>query len=462
MASSRKTKPGKSPPNLPEALTQWWHRQWPEDAENRPTSVLIAYSGGVDSTALLHAMARAKKITPTIGVPIRAVHFNHQLQPLADTWQAHCELTAQALGVPLTVIPLSLKDASEHTARQARYAALKALLRPDELLLTAHHRDDQAETVLQQLLRGSGLTGLGGIRPLQAFASGWLARPLLRWSKQQLYDWLLAEEIPWVSDPSNRDTRYRRNFLRHRVLPTLMEHWPQAPKALSRAAEHAQAAESLLQHFYRRHGPATGAPLPLSSFSELPETAHGTWLGLWLADHGQKRPDSARVQEFLIQCQRAAADHNPQLDLGNGRIIRWRDALYLVENKSNDTAEDFSHWTKCWDGTGSLRLPAALGSLELTELTGSSENRPLRLQVGFYRGGESIRLPQHRHSKRLKNLFQEHAVPPWERRRLPLIFATDAKGKADTLLAVGDRWLAEGAPFRGVLWHRQSTRSATA
>jgi len=452
MASSRKAEHGKALLNLPEALGRWWHRQWPDDSADCPRSVLVAYSGGADSTALLHAVVRSRKTATPINVPIRAVHFNHHLQEDANSWQNHCEHTCRTLGIPLTVVPLELPDDTENTARSARYDALKTLLRPDEVLMTAHHRDDQAETVLQHLLRGCGLTGLGGIRPVQSFAQGWLTRPLLNWPKQQLLDWLLAEGIPWVQDPSNRDPRYRRNFLRHRIMPAVQENWPQADKALSRVAEHTQGALDLLRHFYRHHGPARGQPLPLSFFNQLPPTAHGTWLALWLADNRLNLPDSTRIREFLAQCLNAGTDRAPQLDIGSQRIVRWRDALHLTEN----SAENLGEWTKNWDGLCPLKLPGSLGSLELTGLCGKDSRR---FQVGFYRGGESIHLPGHAHRKRLKKLFQEQAIAPWQRRQLPLIFEAGSDTARKNLLAIGDRWLAEQAPFRRVLWHRPGNNS---
>ncbi len=449
MASSGTIDSSHSGVDLPSELARWWQKIQSKTHQPPVTGLLVAFSGGADSSALLYGLHHTKDI----GVPIRAIHVNHGLHPHADIWQAHCQNVCRNLNIPLTCVEVQPDNGSENAARQARYQALTGNMATGDTLLTAHHRDDQAETVLLQLLRGSGLVGGGGIPPWRRYGAGWLARPLLNFSQAELRLWLQRHTPGWIDDPGNATLRYRRNYLRHEILPRLDKRWPGSSQSLARSADHARSAWRLLQYFFQQTAPPPGQPLPLSSFHPLPPDTHSTWLSLWLASNGLPCPDTQRTEEFLRQCLQAKPDKNPQLTLGNTLIIRWNKSLYLTEKK-----EIPSNWEAIWDGQKPLSLPAGLGQLITIGLTMPTNQH---LRVCFYSGGERIRLERHRHHKKLKKLFQQHSIPPWQRRRLPLVFHHVKQGRQHTgkLVAVGDWLLAENAPFDKIHWRTKARRT---
>jgi tRNA(Ile)-lysidine synthase len=200
----------------------------------RGVSLCVAFSGGADSTALLAALAQRRR---RCGFGLRAIHVNHQLHRDAARWAGQALVTAARLQVPASVLTVDVAVAGrslEAAAREARYAALAAALAPGEHLLTAHHEEDQLETVLLQLLRGAGVAGLAAMPPRAAFAGGWLLRPLLGQSRAGLRAWLSRQELPWIEDPANADLRFDRNYLRAEILPRLQARWPAAARTVAR------------------------------------------------------------------------------------------------------------------------------------------------------------------------------------------------------------------------------------
>ena len=197
----------------------------------------LALSGGLDSCVLLHLLVQLR---PQLPFELRAIHVHHGLQHQADSWQNFCEELCNGYDIPLKSVHLTLNvdsgESLEAVAREARYQAMADQMREGELLLTAQHRDDQAETLLLQLLRGSGPAGLAAMPPLARFDPGWLARPLLDCSRQSLEEYARRHDLTWQEDPSNQDQRFDRNFIRHQVMPLLRSRWPAAATTLSRAA----------------------------------------------------------------------------------------------------------------------------------------------------------------------------------------------------------------------------------
>lgn len=224
------------PAKLLQALAPWrsapaWH---------------IAFSGGLDSTVLLHLLANLAN-TDTLP-PLGAVHVHHGLQTAADAWPAHCQSICDNLGVPLRVMRVQVQPGAslERAARDARYQAFIEVTGAGQVLLTGQHRDDQAETLLFRLLRGAGVRGLSAMPAQRPLAAGYLVRPLLEVSRAELEAYAEEYQLEWIEDPSNADSRFSRNYLRHRVLPTLTERWPQAVSSLARTAEHLSEAQGLL------------------------------------------------------------------------------------------------------------------------------------------------------------------------------------------------------------------------
>jgi tRNA(Ile)-lysidine synthase len=398
------------------------------------TPLCVAFSGGVDSTALLAALADGARL------PLRALHVNHGLHPGADSWSAHCQTFARRLRVPLKIIAIDVprtRGASlEAQARDARYAALACELHAGEILLTAQHADDQLETVLLQLLRGAGLAGLAAMPPLAPFGAGWLARPLLERSRAELAAWAARHKLDWIEDATNADERLDRNYLRRQVLPRMRSRWPACARALGRSARHAAQAQRLLEELGRAdvNKAADGAALSVTALRALSRERRVNALRVWIGAAGWPLPDARRMNELAGPLIDARADAKPAVAWG--ALVARRHADRLAAHPAPAALPD-GELTWAWRKRRKLALPLELGTLALeADVRGPIDLAllPEALTVRWRRGGERLRPRGGGPSRALKSLLQEARVPPAERARLPLIFA------GAQLIAVADRW----------------------
>lgn len=403
-------------------------------APDAPTAVLVAFSGGMDSTVLLHLLADDAAMR-TRG--LRALHVHHGLQADADDWAAHCLRVCAGLDIDCEVAQVAVDRDSglgpEASARQARRAAFARRLRPGETLALAQHRDDQAETFLLRALRASGTDGLAAMRPWRAFAAGWMWRPLLDTPRVALMDYAQAQSLRWIEDPSNRETALDRNFLRHQVLPLLRERWPTADAAFARAAELAADSSALLtghdaQLLATMRGDS-GASLSVPALQGLSAAQRARVLRRWVANLGWPPLPAegvARIEADLL-CAAIGRDRMPRFAWHGADIRRWRDGLHAIEPGRELPAT----WSCLWDG----RTPQALPNGDRLQLIGAS-GFDVPLRVHARRGGERI-LPAggDGHHRTLKHLLQEQGIPPWDRARMPLLSDTGN----DVLLAAADR-----------------------
>lgn len=412
-----------------------------------PGPVLAGFSGGLDSTVLLHLLA-GQDATRARG--LRAIHVQHGLHPDAGAWAIHCRQFCQTLGVELLVVavdvPRSLGLGLEAAARQARYEAFSTHLRHGETLALAHHQDDQAETVMLRLLRASGSDGLAAMREWRAFASGWLWRPLLERPRAELLAYAGRHGLNWIEDPSNAEHGPDRNFLRHRVLPDLRQRWPGAQAALARsAALLAEDAELLGAEARKRlelaRGPA-GDILMVDGLLEMERPWRFRALREWIGSLRLPALPGDALPVIDSQLLDAAVDATAEYRWAGTVIRRWRNWLH-VEPWREALPEG---WTSPWDGATALVLPTGDSLSFEREPEASAAVAGTRtavvpplgpMQASARQGGERIRLPGREHSHSLKHCLQEAAVPPWERRRLPLLYAADGE-----LLAAGDRILS--------------------
>ncbi len=413
--------------------------------------VLLAFSGGLDSTVLLHALSQDPAIRTT---GLRAIHVHHGLQAPADDWAAHCTRFCESIGVPLTTIKVSVERDSgeglEAAARKARYAAFENALREHEILITAHHRDDQAETFLLRALRGSGPDGLAAMRPWRKFAAGRHWRPLLETPRGDLLAYAQLHGLSWLDDPSNEDTRHDRNFLRQRILPLLRERWPQADAAFARSAVlNADAVELLDQEdalalaMTRSVDPQA---LSASALLELAAPRRARVLRRWIDALGFPPLPGEGIAQIESALLPARADARARFVWRDAVIERWRDLLHVQHLREPLPAG----WSTEWDGSGPLPLPGG----DRLELQGANAF-PSPCRVSARQGGERILLPDRAHSHALKNVLQELGVPPWERAVLPLVHnhAGELAAIADfAYSAAFDAWLRQqGARLR---WRR--------
>ena len=406
----------------------------------------VAYSGGLDSTVLLHALARA--IADRAHYTMRVAHVDHQLHPDSARWREECGRVAQSLRiefVPLVVsVTASPELGVEAAAREARYAALREILKPNEVLLTAHHADDQLETMLMALMRGAGLRGLSGVPSVQIFGGGWLARPLLEFGRAELEEWARTERLQWLEDPSNENTSFDRNFLRKRVLPTLRERWPAAAHSATRSTAHLREAGRLLDVLAAAdlEAVAIGDCLGMARLANLAPARRRNVLRHWIRQHGVRVPSTRKLATIERDLLIAREDRLPCVEWDGVEVRRHRGLLYCMRQRPPFESAD----TLTWNVSQVLELPAQLGRLRVQRdpLGGLALARlPAALQVHFRHGGEELQPAGDPHHRKLKKLLQDAHVLPWWRDRVPLIYA------AERLVAVGDLWIAEEFAARG-------------
>jgi len=367
-------------------------------ADLRGKTLAVALSGGVDSVVLLHLLAR---MAPRQGYALRAIHVDHGLSANSRRWAGFCRRLCRDLGVPLEVRRVKVGksrgiglEAAARAARRAAFARVRA-----EALALAHHLDDQAETVLMNLLRGAGLRGASGM-PVRGELGGKLVvRPLLAVPRTAIVRYARAHSLTWVEDEMNEDPSLTRGYLRQRVLPLLEQRYPRWREALARAARHFAEADALL----RRGAPTPPALLLREHFTE----------------HGLRPPSERRLADMLRQLSGRGARIAIRHD---GAVLRaYRGKLTLERPAPPGKFRPVK-----WSGERRLRLPALAGELRLRAMRGAGIDR-VRLEAGEVRvrqrqGGERLQPDPARPRRTLKNLFQEAGVPPWWRERLPLLY----------------------------------------
>jgi tRNA(Ile)-lysidine synthase len=425
--------------------------RWPAPAAG--ARVTVAFSGGVDSTVLLAALARV-----ALRAPLRAVHVDHGLNPESAAWARHCAAVAADLGVPFASVKVSVARDSglglEGAAREARYAALEGLMGAGELLLTAHHGDDQLETLLLRLMRGTGVRGLRGVLEHVPFGAGRLARPLLGVTRAQIAARARHWGLKWLEDPANDDPHHDRSFLRRDVVPALVARWPAAARGAQRLAEQMTDAEAILDTVAERDAEPIADPsrVPRAVLAPLPPARQRNLLRHLLRRVALAIPSAQKAEE--LRCALLDARPGAQTRIlwsgGEGRV--FREHLYFMRALPPASPADYrARLDKVtgWSGPeGKLRFGPAATAAGLPESWLDAG-----LEVRFRAGGEAFRPLDRPHSHPLKRWFHDAAVVPWMRSRIPLLY------RGDTLVAVADLWLshavtaaASGEPRWTVSW----------
>lgn len=409
-------------------------RLWPAPAA--PPRFLVAFSGGVDSTVLLAAFARLG-----LGTRLRAAHVDHGLNPESAAWAARCASAAADLRVPFHSVRVTVDGIAEQgleaAARDARYRALGALLAPGEVLLTAHHADDQLETLLLRFMRGSGVRGLRGIISFGPFCAGFLGRPLLGFTRAELRAQALEWNLTWIEDPANREPRHDRNFLRLGVLPHLTARWPAAVQHAGRLAEQMADAESILDSVAALDAAGLDDPtrVPRATLAPLEPARQRNLLRHLLRRAGLGTLSAAKIEELRHALLEARVDAQPLVRWpgGEGRVFRGQ--LHLLASLPAASPRDYAARLPArgvWTGPeGELAFERASAEPGLPE---SWLDEGLTLK--FRAGGEEFLPFGRRHRQPLKRWLQEAAIVPWMRSRIPLLY------RGAQLVAVGDLWLA--------------------
>jgi tRNA(Ile)-lysidine synthase len=426
----------------------------------------VAFSGGADSLALLHALcALRESLAPA---RVDAIHVHHGLHPQADAWAMECARLCAQFGISLDVVRVNAHaergESPEAAARRARYAALAARVAAGELLCLAHHRRDQAETLLLQLMRGAGPAGLAAMPALARFGDGWLGRPLLDTTDQALRDYLLRAGVAWIEDPGNADLRFDRNYVRHEILPRLQARWPGVERTLARAARHQADSAALCQTMAAADLETARGALPrtlvATALEALPAERARNLLRGWLAECGLPAAGAVHVQQILDTLLSARADATPVVAWPGAEVRRYGGALYACTPLPAHDASRVIRWQP------GRPLDLDVGQLQATPAQGRGMSAErcvdARVEVRFRQGGERFRPAGRGHSIVLKKLLQANRVPPWLRDRIPLVYV-DGELAAVAGFGVAESY-AVGAGRRGWLlsWTALAERSERA
>ncbi|MDH2915407.1 MAG: tRNA lysidine(34) synthetase TilS [Gallionella sp.] len=393
------------------------------------SNILVGLSGGMDSVVLLHLL---HTIAPRFQWRLFALHVHHGISPNADAWAEFCTGLCTRYGVPLQVervdiTPFRDGHGIEAAARKLRHAAF--LKQACDFVALAHHADDQAETLLLQLLRGAGVKGVSAmplLKPasLQMHAT---VRPLLDVSRERLSEYAAQHGLAWIEDESNADVRYPRNFLRHRVLPALQERFPEYRETLARSAQHFSEAGQLMDELAQIDSLAVfdGVTLEVNALRALSPSRAKNLLRYFLHRRGAVMPQSVQLEDMLRQLCEAREDAAVCVDFGDWQVRRYQDNAYAMPALGGFDPNTVLNWS------GEAELPwSALSArlvfnrsfgcgISLDKLKGAQISLRLRS------GGECLRLHSNGANRSLKNILQENHIPPWRRERLPLLYCGD-------------------------------------
>lgn len=401
----------------------------------------VALSGGVDSRVLLALLARVPQ-RPGLGV----IHINHQLQPDAEQWVDHCREQAATLGLEFLYRAVTVSQVEgkslEQAAREARYQAFEGLLQAGEVLMMGHHLDDQAETFMLRLIRGSGAQGLAAIPVSRRLGAGFLCRPLLDMKRSDIEQLAAALSLSWVDDPTNQSEAFDRNYLRHKVMPLIAERWPGYREALERSVAlneegarlHRELAELDWHALSLTH---RADSLPIPPLLELSAARLKNLLRYWLTGRELPLPSAAQLQVLIDEVIHARQEAEPLLAWPGVQIRRYRDELYAMRPLAAVDGALRITWSIAAPldiaGVGHLMMRPAQGAgLQASQLPGQ------QVEIRFRQGGERCQPAGRGASQTLKKLLQEYGVETWLRDRLPLLYIDDE------LVAVADYWVCEG------------------
>lgn len=379
------------------------------------SKIVVAYSGGLDSHVLLHLVSQVT------GYQVRAVHVNHGLQEEANVWSEHCKNTCDKLKIPLELFTLNLEinkgDSLEEIARRGRYQSLMSSMQMDEVLLTAHHQRDQAETLLLQLLRGSGIAGLASMPNIAPFGVGEHARPLLDVPLPELEGYANHHHLSYIEDPSNKNIKFDRNFLRQEIFPLLRERRKGIDRTLARVATHQGEAKTILDEVAEQDfltvQSALDNTVSIKSLLKLSLARQKLVIRFWISQSGFQFPSEKKLDHIFTNIIDARDDAQPLLEWRGVQLRRYKNRLYIMPPLGNhDTKQSL-----LWD----TRKPVEIPSLGLRLERGILSVEGAEVYIRFRQGGEEIHVANRKLRMSLKKYMNEVGIPPWLRSRVPLI-----------------------------------------
>ncbi|GAA3940448.1 tRNA lysidine(34) synthetase TilS [Litoribacillus peritrichatus] len=419
----------KSPNDRDQLLTEFQQQLANFEAENSVERWCVALSGGLDSVVLLHLLHLSQSSRP-----IRAIHVNHGISLQAAKWQSFCERLCQALNIPIIAERVSVSDQGslEENARKARYQVFEQNIAQGDVLLMAHHLNDQAETFFQRLIRGASISGLAAIPIERSLASGQLFRPLLGVSRSVLHEYALLLGVDWVEDESNESLQYDRNFLRHKILPELIGRWPGLLSTVRRTTELLRKDSDSLNYYRSQWIGQNGQGnwLDIASLMSLPNYEQLGVLSHWVTTLAGESLSSKQLQVLWSEVCLAKEDARSELAVGEHRFRRFRNRLYYSQaaevfdpgvRLKLDTSSDNKEYEL--PSGDQVSLEAQLGGFVLPEGL---------VEIRYRQGGERFKPVHEAHHRELKKWLQTQDIPPWERGRIPLLYCNDK------LVSVGD------------------------
>ena len=379
-------------------------------------TIWLAYSGGLDSHVLLQLFARAKASNDSLR--IAAIHVNHQLQDDASDWEHHCQKQCNALTIPLTIcrVDASTKErqSPEEAAREARYNAFSAQLKTGDILVTAHHANDQAETVLLQLMRGAGAAGLSAMPERRLFKGMQLHRPLLGFSRQVLYDYAVKHDLDWIEDPSNAEIDIRRNYVRHKIMPLLSEQWSHPERLIAQSSRNLADTQQSLDWFLDRALAdllLASDVLAINALDSYSSNIQKHLIRRWYRRLGIPAPGADKLCIIFNEVIDAKEDANPELS-GHGAVLH-RSKGRLILSPEWPTLE-----VNTWVSSTALSCPAWNLTIKLVDEIDIGE-----ISVRLADPNTEIQL--NNHPRRLKRLYKEKSVPVKFRSLLPAVYVAD-------------------------------------
>jgi len=419
---------------------------------NKANHLYVGYSGGLDSHVLLHVIIELigkKRIT--------AVHVNHQLSSNSDIWQKHCEDRCLEIGVDIICKTVSIKNRGtgiEDAARNARYSVFEKLLKKNDLLILAHHADDQIETMLFRLFRGSGIKGMSGMPISRLLGNGELFRPLLPFFRRDLESYASANQINWIEDDSNLDIAFDRNFIRHKLIPTINERWPNSSFKLNRSANIFAESDFLINILAQKDfkivtevSERVGWSISIDKLNGFEIIRQKNILRYWFNLHNLTLPSYAVLDNALNQMIGSKIDAEPIVSWGDLQLRRFNKKLYLLPLNFEDPnysvkkkkgRELLEKNSIKWDGSSQLILPDSSSLCVKQKMKGGLRiDVKKNLEIRFRSGGERCKPKGRSGSNTLKKLFQEYTLEPWLRNNIPLIYIDNR------LAAVGDLWVCD-------------------
>ncbi|PMH41086.1 tRNA lysidine(34) synthetase TilS [Vibrio sp. 10N.286.49.B3] len=397
--------------------------------------LILALSGGVDSRVLLDLLAQYRAIHPQ--VECFAVHVHHGLSGNADDWAMQCQTWGKENNIPVFIervkLDMASGDSIEQMARDARYQSLAKHIAHGDLLLTGQHSDDQLETFLLALKRGSGPKGLSSMPEIMPLAQGSMLRPLLHVSRHDIESYASEHNLDWVEDESNQDKRFDRNFIRHDISPALIHRWPNIKQAVQRSASLCAEQESLLDElltpiFNGMLGPE--GQLSIEKLTTQSELSRNRLIRMWFSHAGQPMPSRDQLTSIWQQVALAQSDAAPQFICSHKIIRRFQQHLYFI-----DDYQDLSNFSQSLSCDKACHLPDGLGTITLamnasdplTCWSGKIDRKALNhpLEIHFNPEGLVAHPNGRGHSRKVKKLFQEYSIPPWQRKRLPVVMCGD-------------------------------------